>query len=116
MWFYDRNGMPLAFCDDGEHIFLVCGKPAGYIYDGAVYRFNGQQIGWFENGWIRDMRGYAVFFTDNADTYGPVKPTKKVIPVKGVRSIIPIKGVRQVRQVRPVKSFSWSGIAGEEFF
>lgn len=48
--FYDRNGRPYAYSDDGEHIFTFNGKPVAYICEDSIYRFDGQHVGYFESG------------------------------------------------------------------
>ena len=83
MTLYDRNGTPAAYIDsDGEHIYLFDGKPAAYLNEDAVYGFGGTQYGWFEKGWIRDLDGYCVMFTDEARTQGPAKPPRHETPAK----------------------------------
>ena len=116
MTLYDRHGTPTAYSEEGEHIYLFTGQPVAYFYDNTVYGFNGHQFGWFENGWIRDLHGKCVFFTDDARGSGPVKPVKKVKPVKSVKRVKPVKSVKQVRKVRPVTSLNWSELSGVQFF
>lgn len=113
--FYDKSGKPIAYTEDGEHIYTFSGRPVAYFDAEAVYSFSGKHIGWFENGWIRDTKGGCVFFTDAASG-GPVKPVKKVKPVKGVKYVKPVKGVKHVKSVKAVKSLSWSPLSGEHFF
>ena len=116
MILYDRNGVPTAYSEDGEHIYLFNGQPVAYFYNDTVYGFKGRQFGWFENGWIRDLQGKCVFFSENASASGPVKPVKRVAPVKSVGRVRPVKGVRQVPKVRCVNSLSWSQLSGKQFF
>lgn len=113
--FYSKSGKPIAYTDDGEHIYTFSGKPVAYLDGHAVHSFSGQHIGWFEDGWIRDKTGKCVLFTDAASG-GPLKPVKNVKPVKGVKHVKPIKGVKHVRSVKAVKSLSWSPLSGEQFF
>lgn len=117
MTFYNSSGKPIAYlADDGEHIFLFNGKPVAYLYDEAVYGFNGHHLGWCENGWVRDLSGRCVFFTEEATGGGPVKPVKHVKPVKGVKHVKPVKSARQARRAKAVKSLSWSTLSNEHFF
>lgn len=32
MMFYDLHSNSLAYCDDGEHIYLFLGNPVAYVY------------------------------------------------------------------------------------
>lgn len=113
--FYNRNGKPIAYTEDGEHIFLFSGKPVAYLSQETIYGYNGKQFGWFDNGWIRDKRGMCVFFSENA-TGGPIAPIKQIKPIKSVKQIKPIKSVKQIKTVKPVFSMGWSTFLGEEFF
>jgi hypothetical protein len=113
--FYDRNGTPIAYTEDGEHIYTFKGKAVAYIYENTVYGFNGRQFGWFENGWIRDLKGACVFFSEDA-TGGPIKAVKKIKPIKGIKGIKPIKSVKQIKKIKPIFSYSWSAYTNESFF
>ena len=86
------------------------------LYDDAIYGYNGHQLGWFEEGWIRDLGGRCVFFTENTNGYGPVKPVKHVKPVKSVRYVKPVKSARCAKYAKAVKSLSWSSLSGRAFF
>ena len=116
MTLYDRNGVPTAYSEDGEHIYLFDGQPVAYFYENTVYGYNGHQLGWFENGWVRDLQGKCVFFSENATGFGPTKPVKIVTPVKFAKRVKPVKHVKQVRKVRPVSSLTWSPMSGTQFF
>lgn len=116
MTFYSSTGKPVAYCDDGEHIFLYSGKPVAYLYDTAVYGYNGKVYGWFENGWVRDLNGYCVFFTEDANGSGPLKPLKELHPLKGLKELIPLKGLKELMPLRAMNHLGWSNLSGEQFF
>lgn len=46
---------PIAYSEDGEHILLLSGEAVAYLSADAVYAYNGYQLGWFEDGWVRDL-------------------------------------------------------------
>ncbi len=115
MTFYDSTGRAVAYTEDNENIYLYNGVPVAYLYGNLVYSFRGIQLGRFENGWIRDMNGYCVFFTENARG-GPAKPAKLVKSVKGVKHVRPVKSVRHVPSVKTADNLFWSGLSGERFF
>ena len=101
MVFYDNRGRPTAYIEDNVHIYLFTGEPVAYLDRDAAYGFNGHQFGWFENGWVRDLDGCCVFFTENATGPGPIKP---------------VKHVKRVRRIKAAKKMSWSQLSGEAFF
>lgn len=116
MTFYDLHGKAIAYLhNDGVNIYLFSGKPVAYLYNNAVYGFNGHHLGWFENGWIRDIRGNCVFFTENASG-GPVRPARCAKPAKCTRYARPAKYARHARYARAAKTLSWSQLSGELFF
>ena len=115
MVFYDRNGRPTAYVDDNVHIFLFSGEAVGYLNGNAVFSYKGKHLGWFDKGWIRDLKGCCVFYSEKV-TGGPVTPVKKVCPVKSVKRIIPVKHVEEIKKVRAVDRYDWSPLSGEAFF
>lgn len=117
MTFYDLRGKPLAYIDnDGINIFLFNGKPVAYLSANAIYSYNGHQLGWFENGWIRDLNGYCVFYTDNANDSGPAKPMKRAKPSKRSRGAKPAKQKKHPKSAKAAKKVLWSKLSGEQFF
>lgn len=116
MVFYDNHGGPAAYTEDGEHIYLFTGEPVAYLDRDAVYGYNGRQFGWFDNGWIRDLNGDCVFFSENATGSGPMKPIKHICPIKCIKHIKPIKCIKEIRRVRTVNHLGWSKLSGFEFF
>ena len=113
--FYDNEGCPIAYMDDGEHIYLFSGETKAYISEGVVYRYDGCPIGWYEDGWVRDLDGYCVFFTDNATGCGPSIPSRHSLPSRASRySIPPRYSVRPIRSRGPNRN-SWSSKSGIGF-
>jgi len=104
---YDGNATAYISNDSQNTIYLWNGTPVAYIYstggDYHIYGFNGQHLGWFANGVVRDNNGYAAGATKNA--YSGVT---RVEPVKSVKRVTPVASVRRVAPVKPVFSMSWS--------
>ncbi|MCR5767283.1 MAG: hypothetical protein K6G45_02190 [Lachnospiraceae bacterium] len=115
MTLYDSSGRAVAYCDDGDTIYLFNGIPVAYFFGSRVYGFRGQHLGNISDGWIRDNRGLCVFFTENA-TGGPLKPIKRLKPIKNVKHVKPVKAVRHVPFLKPADKISWSNLSGERFF
>lgn len=90
MDFYDRAGRATVYTEDGESIYDWKGRPSAFISDDKVYRNSGKIIGWLRNGWIHDLSGRAVLFSDEA-TGGPARPARQARPVRGVRLFVPFE-------------------------
>lgn len=116
MTLYDLHGNALAYCEDGEYIYLFSGDPVAYLYNDIVYGYNGRQFGWFENGWIRDLGGNCVFFTEDSYGSGPAKPARCSRPLKYARYARPAKCAKHARIAKAAKNCSWSDLSGIQFF
>lgn len=115
--FYDHIGRPVAYIEDGEHIYTFSGKPCAYLYEGKyVYKYDGHHIGWFENGWVRDLEGACVFFTENAGNAGLAKPFRQFKPFKSFKQLKPMKCIREIPRMKTVNMMKWSNKSGEQFF
>ena len=102
--FSDRLGLPVAYLTaDGTWIFLLDYTPVAFIYDDAVYTWSVEHIGWFQDGWLRDLSGDCVCSTEDAEG-GPERPSGPMNPL----SSVPHPG--------PVGSSSWSKHTVESFF
>lgn len=115
MDFYDRYGTPVAYSEDGEHVFTYGGRAVAFISEDSVYAFTGAHLGWIDSGLVRDNNGHVVFFSEYARG-GPLKPLRGLKPLKGLRQLKPLKGIKQFRPLRPLYSSSWSALSGEQFF
>ena len=113
--FYDSYGTPVAYCDDGEAIYLYSGEPVAYLVEDSVYTYAGRHIGFVENGWVRDHDGRCVFSTENYEG-GPVRPICKVASVRKAASIRPVREIRRVRPAKAVRQQGWSPQSGQLFF
>lgn len=113
--FYDQHGAPVAYSDDGEHIYTFGGRPVGYISGESIYGYSGKHLGRFENGLIRDNNGNVALFSQECSG-GPIKPIKQIKPIKGIKQIRPIKGIKQIKPIKPISTLGWSAFSGEQFF
>lgn len=116
MIFYNQQGKPIAYTDDNKIIYLFSGHPVAYFYRDVIYGFNGHQFGWFLNGWVRDLKGNCVFFTDHHSGSGPAIPARHAIPARGAKYAIPARYAIQAVRSRPAISCSWSDLSNESFF
>ena len=111
---YDRMGEPVAYSEDGVHLYLFAGKPVAYFHAGSVYAYSGVHLGRWDEGWIRDNAGRCVFFTVQA-VGGPPRPVRGYCPEKGRRGVRPATCLRQVRRTG-ASTAEWSALSAEEFF
>ncbi|MFW3510003.1 4-fold beta flower protein [Staphylococcus caprae] len=81
MELYDKKGKPIVYIENNEDIYLFKGQPVDYLDNNEIFEFNEFHIGWFENGWIRDLDGRCVLYTKYAHG-DPIKPIAKVRPIK----------------------------------
>ncbi len=113
--FYDAVGRPVAYCDDGRHVYEFNGLALAYLEDDSVYAFDGQHLGWWERGWVRDHKGACVFFTDAASG-GPPTPARQARPAKGYKNAPPAPAFRHLKPAPIVNSLAWSSRSGLQFF
>lgn len=113
--FFDRLGRAIAYSEDEEHIYLFGGQAVAYLVDAAIYDYRGEQLGWYENGWIRDKDGRCVAFSESASS-GPPRPGMRLKPAKVVRQVRPQEEPRNTRALRPIHSNAWSGLSAQDFF
>jgi len=112
---FNQSGKPIAYFDIKFDIYSIDGIPLAYLENAKVYTYSGKHIGWYIDGWIRDNKGYCVFF-DESSTGGPVKPVTQAIPTLGVLRTKPIKGTKQIPFARPVKRCAWSYSSNLDYF
>lgn len=114
MIFYNRYGIPIAYEEQG--IYLFSGQPVAFITDEAVYSYSGRQLGWYDNGWVRDLSGKCVFYTEGAYGFGPLKPCKQIAPIKFTKLGKPACLIKQARCGKVINSMAWSSLSGRVFF
>lgn len=113
--FYDWRGNPLAYSEDGVHIYLFSGEPAAYIEGDSIFDYEGHHLGWYENGWIVGAEGKSVCFTESA-LGGLPRPLKKMSPFKSMKFALPMKKARILKPLKPMRSAAWSEMSSEAFF
>lgn len=110
---FDKNGEAIAYIDYDEDatIFLWKGTPVAFLEndggDICVFGFNGEFLGWYENGIIYDRKGYAV-----GARKGTVNMITKIEPIKSIQEITPI---RPITPIKPIWSNRWRSTSLFEF-
>lgn len=115
---FDSRGNAVAYIvERSGTIFLFSGTPVAYLHqksfgaDFAIFGFNGQHLGWFDDGIVRDSDGYAVGFRRGA--VSNVIP--RVEPIKRVKRIEPVRRPRRLEPLQPFFRSSFSRVPLEEF-
>jgi hypothetical protein len=113
---FDSNGEAIAYIDFSEDatIFMWDGTPVAFLEkdgsDVCVFGFNGNFMGWYEEGIIYDKKGYAVGATKAATNM-----ITKIERIKGIKRITPIRPITPITPIQPVFKSSWSSTSLSEF-
>lgn len=113
--FYDAAGRAVAYCDDGRLIYSFGGVALAYLEGDSVYAFNGQHLGWWDRGWVRDHHGAWVLFTEIA-IGGPSTPGRQGRPAKAFKNTPPVAAFKHVKPVPVAGGLGWSSRSGAQFF
>lgn len=113
--FYSKSGTPVAYIEDGCHIFRFSGECVGYIFEDSIFSFSGRHLGFFKDGWIRDINGKCVLFIRNAKN-GPERRRKDIGRIKNQKSKIPIKKPREKQPKKLEIKQEWSELSFPQFF
>jgi len=70
-----------------------------------VWGFNGKHLGWFEDGIIRDLKGYAL-----GCIKGAVDINYNPQPLKGQKQLRPLKSLKELEPIKPLKIDEWSSL------
>jgi hypothetical protein len=114
---FDADGKAVAYVvlDEEMTIYLWSGEPVAYIQrtgrkHPSIYGFNGNNLGWFDSGVVRDHDGDAVGFVK-----GAVYKTTRFEPFKSFKQFKPFKGLRELEPLEPLFSLRWSSTPLKEF-
>jgi len=113
--FYDEFGSPKAYIEDDGNIFLFNGECVAYVLNDLVYRFSGKHLGFFKDGWIRDLDGKCVVFIKSAKK-GPERRVKDIGRVKEPKSKIPDKKSREIMLKNLEVKEVWSELTFIQFY
>jgi hypothetical protein len=106
---YNRYGEPrLRLFDDGRLIDFD-GRSMGFLNADNLYNYNGQHVGWYEGGIMRDHDGLCVGFGEIvADIIHPLLPLKQLKPLPSLEELEPLRPLTSLSPLKPLKSFGWS--------
>lgn len=109
---FDVKGNPVAYiAEDGEGtIYLWRGEAVAYLKQEHIYGFNGNHLGWFDGGVLRDGTGACVGFVKEKCPRIP-----KIEPIKSIKKITKIKSIQKIAPIRPINKPGASSIPLEVF-
>jgi hypothetical protein len=102
---FNSDGTAIAYIDTDDEmtIYMWNGEPVAYLEKDSIYGFNGDHLGWFERGIIRDHYGYAVGCIKDA-----VSMPYKLEPLKGLKKLKPLKSLKKLEPLKPLYIDKWS--------
>ncbi len=110
---FSREAMTIGWLK-GDVVYDETGFPRALLRSTAVVSFDGEFLGWFENGYFRDANGDAVAYLRGA-AGRPVAPAPRVIPTAPTTWALPsTPTVRVTPTAHPATEF-WSEIAWAEY-
>jgi hypothetical protein len=113
---FDNIGEARAYIDfdEGATIFFWDGTPAAFLeQDGreiCVIGFNGNFMGWYEDGIIYDKKGYPVGARE-----GATNMMTKMERMKGMQKMTPMRPMTPMSPMQPMLKSSWSSSSLTEF-
>lgn len=113
---FDKEGEPRAYIDYDQEatIFMWDGTPVAFVEkDGdelCIFGFNGDFLGWYEDGLVYDKKGYMVGARE-----GALNMFTKMEKMKGFQKLAPLKPITPITPFQPILSHSWSSISLTEF-
>jgi hypothetical protein len=113
---FDNNGEPRAYIDFDEEatIFFWDGTPVAFLeQDGreiCVIGFNGNFLGWYEDGIVYDKKGYPVGARE-----GATNMMTKMERMKGMQKMTPMRPMTPMSPMQPMWKSSWSSTSLTEF-
>ena len=100
---YDSEGEAIAYIDFSEDatVYMWDGTPVAFLEkdrsDVCVFGFNGNFMGWYEDGIIYDKKGYAV-----GAKKGATNMITKIERIKGIQRITPIRPITPITPIQPI--------------
>jgi len=114
---YNRYGKPILRLLENGRFVTFEGLSVGFLDGDNLYNYNGDHVGWYENGIMRDDKGFCVGFGETVtDNMHPFFPFKQFKPFPGFVEFEPFRPFKSLPPFKPLKSFGWSGYDQTELF
>jgi len=106
---FDETGNATHYIDySNGTVYSFDGTPVAFLRAKSnyynVYNYQGDHLGWFESGIIRDHNGDVVGFQKGAI----VNILPKLEPIKGIKKIEPIRPIEKLEPIKPLYSMKFS--------
>ncbi|MGV1865565.1 4-fold beta flower protein [Rhizobium sp. VS19-DR96] len=115
MDFRDKQGRATHYVNRNDVSYTWGGRPIGKLRGENLYDNQGRQVGRIKNGWIRDLNGAAVAYSQGA-TGGPIPPVPQIPSIKGNPSIPPIPAIPAIPRVPAIATLGWSQHSIDDLF
>lgn len=106
---YDRYWKPIFRILPNWRFVDFKGKSYWFLDHDALFNYKGKQVGWFNQGLLRDLKWYVIGFWDKVtDPFSPFLPFKHLKPIPGLLDIEPIRPIKEIKKMKPFSFSLWS--------
>lgn len=112
---YCRTGQAIAYFDQ-DVVYVFSGQPVAYLEHDVLYNYPGRALGLYDRGWVCELAGACVFFTEAAGDNRLLRPALGRRPPKASHLAQPIRGTRDPRPPIVPRVACWSVTSPAEFF
>jgi hypothetical protein len=105
---FDGDGEVYAWLNEDGKIYGLDGQNLAFIEGDSIYDWDGNHVGWWTDGHIRDSYGAVALFTSEASNLGVLKPMRALRPLAPLRELSPMKPMKSMKPMRPLKQMAWA--------
>lgn len=106
---FGQQGYSDYFIYGNDRIVRPNGSSLAWIdKQGNVYGYDGNHLGWYENGCIRGHDGGVMAWQRNAKNLGVIPPIPQIPPILSIPKIEPIRPIHSIPPIKPIPKLDWS--------
>ncbi len=106
---FGQQGYSDYFIYGNDRIVRPNGSSLAWIdKQGNVYGYDGNHLGWYENGCIRGHDGGVMAWQRNAKNLGVIPPIPQIPPILSIPKIEPIRPIPSIPPIKPIPKLDWS--------
>ena len=115
--FFNKKGRARYYLDgDKRHVYSWDGEPVAFVEKTAVFTFDQTHLGWYDDGWLRDVSGKCVGMVEPGGKTGPNPPkAKHPDPPADKKEPPEVPEIKDLPQ-RPPRKPVWSDQSDVKFF